>query len=220
MAIKKVYTADQYIERLLYIVYNLPTAYSNRVDGKTYYNCGYRGMQSYMWDCWNWPKTVGWEWTPGYNVGSFLYAPGTNGIEDWNGRQILDRCDDVSKDFKSVVPAEFLLTAAEDHAGTFIGKQIWNGYEFNVAECTPKIVRNGQLVMSAGCHLSYVDEKGNRFNHKGGVQVGSWAYHGKTPWVDFTNGQKALTYTVKQSGNKQVLDVDGKGQITVTTSIK
>ena len=217
MAISKVFTADEYVESLLYDVYNLPTTYSNRVDQttKTYYNCGYRGMQSYMFDCWNWPKTRAWGWTPGYNVGSFLYAPGTNGIDDWNGRQIMDRCGDVSKDFKTVLPGESLLTAAADHLGTFVGKQIWNGYEFNTAECTPKIVRNGQLVMSAGCHLSYTDEQGRRFNHKGGVQVGSWAQRGKTPWVDFTNGAQELTYTIKADKDTATINFNGTGTVTV-----
>lgn len=223
MAISKVFTADEYVESLLYDVYNLPTTYSNRVDQttKTYYNCGYRGMQSYMFDCWNWGKVKAWGWKPGYNVGSFLYAPGTNGVDDWNGRQIMDRCADVSTNFKPIVPAETLLTPAADHVGTFIGKHLWNGYEFNVAECTPKIVRDGKLVMSAGCHLSYVDEQGRRFNHKGGVQVGTWAKHGKTPWVDFSNKDVPLKYTIKQDGNKQTITVvEGKGTITITTTVK
>ncbi len=215
---KKLFTAEAYKQSLLYDIYNLKTNYSNKVDQntKTYYNCGYRGMTAYSMDCWNWHKIKWWGWVPGYNVGSFLYAPGTNGIGDWTGRQILDKCADVSKDFKKIVPVEWLLTAAEDHAGVWIGKQMWNGYEFNTAECTPKIVRNGQLVMSAGCHLSYTDEQGRRFNHKGGVQVGSWAYHGKLPWIDYSANE--LSYTVTTEGNKTYLDVDGKGRFEISTT--
>lgn len=223
MAYKIIFTADKYVEKLLNIIYNLKTTYSNTVDKttQTYYNCGYHGMSSYMFDCWNWHKVLWWGWTAGYNVGSFLFAPGTNGIGDWNGRQILDKCSGVSSDFKSLVPGEWLLTKAEDHAGVYIGKHTWNGYEYNVAECTPKITRNGNLIMSSGCHLSYVDEKGNRYNHKGGTQVLAWAYHGKLPWIDYTNGNAPLKYTIKTEGNKQTINVtEGKGTITVVTTIK
>lgn len=219
---KKLFTAEAYKQLLLDDIYNLSTNYSNKVDPQTkvYYNCGYHGMTSYSFDCWNWHKVRWWGWNPGFNVGSFLYAPGTNGIGDWTGRQILDKCSGVSSDFKSVAVGEWLLTKAEDHAGVYIGEHTWNGFIFNVAECTPKITRNGVQVMSAGCHLSYVDEKGNRYNHKGGTQIVAWAWHGKLPWIDYSNGVIPFKYTVKQDGNKQVLDVQGKGQITVTTSIK
>lgn len=221
--IKKSFTAEEYRDSLLYDVYNLKTQYSNYVDKKTgiYYNCGYHSMTAYLTDCWNWHKIKAWGWVPGYNVGSFLFAPGTNGVGDWNGREILDHCSDVSSDFSSVIDAEFLLTAAEDHAGCFVGERTWNGYVFNVAECTPKIVRNGQLVMSDGCHLSYVDAQGRRFNHKGGTQVGSWAKHGKLPWVDYT-GAKAepLTYTIKADKNTATIDFKGEGTVTITVKEK
>ena len=221
MAYRKLFTAEEYKQLLLYDIYNLSTNYSNTVDQKTktYYNCGYRGVTAYSFDCWNWHKTKWWGWVPGYNVGSFLYAPGTNNIGDWTGRQILDKCTGVSSDFKNVAVGEWLLTKAEDHAGVYIGEHAWNGFIFNVAECTPKIVRNGVTVMSAGCHLSYVDEKGIRYNHKGGTQVVSWAYHGKLPWIDYTNGVTPMTYTTKQDGNKTIINFNGKGTATVTTSV-
>lgn len=221
--IKKKFTAEQYRDSLLYDIYNLKTAYSNRVDQstKTFYNCGYRGMNAYYFDCWNWHKVKAWGWVPGYNVGSFLYAPGTNGVDDWNGRQILNHCENVSSDFKNTICSEFLLTAAEDHAGVFIDEEKWNGYIFNVAECTPKIVRNGVLVMSDGCHLSYVDEQGRRYNHKGGVQVGAWAKHGRLPWVDYNSGQK-FTYDIKKDAGKLIIDFSGTGsaEITLNATVK
>ena len=220
MAISKVYTAEAYRKKLLYIIYNLPTSYSNKVDQttKTYYNCGYRGMSAYLWDCWNWHKTLAWGWEEGYNVGSFLYAPNKNGVGDWNGKQILDKCSDVSTNFKKITEEEMLLTKAQDHMGVYIGKEMWNGYEFNVAECTPQIMRNGTVIMSGGCHLSYVDEQGRRFNHKGGTQVGSWYQHGKLPWIDYTNGEVPLTYTISEKDGKQILSVDGKGQFEISTT--
>ena len=222
MAFKILFTADEYKESLLYDIYNLKTAYSNTVDKttKTYYNCGYRGMSSYMFDCWNWHKVKAWGWVPGYNVGSFLFAPGTNGIGDWTGRQILDKCSGVSSDFKNVAVGEWLLTAAEDHAGVYIGKHLWNGYEFNVAECTPEIKRNGVVIMSGGCHLSYVDAQGRRYNHKGGTQVAAWAKHGKLPWIDYTNGVKPLTYTIKADKDTATINFNGEGITTITIKEK
>lgn len=218
MAIKIVDTAEGLKEWLLNIIFNVPSAYDNRHVGNVYYNCGYcyyevNGVKYVSWDCWNLFKTHAWGWTPGYNKGSFLYAPGKNGIEDWNGKQIMDRCSDVSTNFKSIVPGELLLTKAEDHMGGYIGEYVYAGKTYNVVECTPKT-----SVMTGGVVLSYVDTQGRRFNCKGGTQAGSWYYHGKAPWIDYTNG--ALTYTVKQSGNKQIVNVQGKGQLTIITTIK
>lgn len=210
MAFEYLFTAAQYRKKLLHIIYDLPTSYSNQVDKNTkvkvYYNCGYRGMNAYIWDCWNWHKTLAWGWTEGYNVGSFLFAPNKNGVGDWNGKQIYDVCSDKSTDFKKIADVEMLLTKAEDHMGVYIGKEIWNGYEFNVAECSPRVIRNGQQVMSAGCHLSYVDDQGRRFNHKGGVQVGSWYYHGKLPWIDY---REEKTARVEKSGTKTIITIEG-----------
>ena len=201
------FTAKQYRKKLLHIIYDLPTGYSNTVDKttKTYYNCGYRGATSYLWDCWNWHKTLAWGWEEGYNVGSFLFAPNKNGVGDWNGRQIYDRCSDKSTNFKKIFEEEMLLTKAEDHMGVYIGKEVWNNFEFNVAECTPRVVKNGVVLMTGGCLLSYVDEQGRRFNHKGGTQLGSWYYHGKLPWIDYTD--VSLAHTTK-SGDKTIITLD------------
>jgi hypothetical protein len=200
---KKLMTATDFINRLKHCIFNLNTSYNNQKG----YNCGYKHQGGYYtWDCWNWFKTIWWGWVPGYNTGSYLLAPGQNGIGDWNGRQILNNCYDVSTDFtKLSTPASYLLTKAEDHAGVFIGKTTYGGYEFNVAECTPQTD-----VMIGGCLLSYVDEQGRRFNHKGGQQAGAWHYHAKMPWIDYMEETPNLKFTVTDISNgKAVVSISG-----------
>ena len=202
-----IYTAEKYKERLLDIILNLKTGYSNYVDkkNKIFYNCGYYNGTYTTWDCWNWHKTLWWGWTSGFNKGSFLFAPNKNGIGDWNGREILDRCYDTSSDFKKVDEVEWLLTEKEDHAGVYIGETTYKGYIFNTAECTPQT-----NVMEGGCCLTYTDEQGRRFNHKGGAQAGAWKYHGKMPWIDYAQGEAGMKCTVQiLQGNKALVNIEG-----------
>lgn len=177
-------TKKEFKEKLLYCIFNMNTGYNNRyavnaAGQKIYYNCGYNWGNYTTWDCWNWPKTILWGWQPGWSVGSFLYAPGKNGVWDWNGHELIEWCKDVSEDFKNIPDLDMLITPKEDHVGIYIGDRTWNGYYFNVAECTPKTD-----YMIGGCLLSYVDEQGRRFNHKGGKQLGSWAKHGTIPILE------------------------------------
>lgn len=185
-------TKKEFIDKLLYCVYNLKTTYYNKLP----YNCGYNHGKYYSYDCWCWIKVILWGWVPGYNTGSYLHAPGQNGVGDWTGEEIMRWCENVSADFTSIPQADLLLTLARDHMGCYIGKHFWNGYEFNAVECTPQITNKttGALIMSSGCHLSYVDEKGNRFNHKGGQKVGVWAQHGTIPILEDDGREFDIVY--------------------------
>ena len=207
MAYKIIYTAKEFRKKLLHCIYDVKTGYNNKVDmtNRIFYNCGYNWGTYYSFDCWNWIKCLLWNWTEGFSKGSFLYAPNKNGVGDWNGKKILDQCSNVSKDWKTVSACEYLLTAAEDHAGIYIGEEVWNGYIFNVAECSPKTDYT-----VGGCHLSYVDEQGRRFNHRGGAQMGLWKWHGFLPWIDYAESDSELKCIITDvvNGNAKI-KIDG-----------
>lgn len=169
-------TKSEYRKLLLHIVYDLNTHYSNEYPK----NCGYRWADgSYSFDCWNLNKTIWWGWTDGFSMGSYLHAPGKNGIGDWTGSEIMKHCDEVSSDFKKIPELDGLYMPDNGgHYGTFIGLETWEGYSFNVVECTPQTD-----YFLGGVLLSYVDENGYRYNHKGGARAGKWTMHGTTSWI-------------------------------------
>lgn len=208
MSFKVVYTVKQFIDILLHIVFDCKTRYMNVLP----YNCGFRHQDgSYSFDCWNLIKTILWGWTDGFNVGSYCFAANKNGMGDWNGRQILNVCDGVSKSFKSVQAGKYLLTGMEDHAGVYIGSYTWQGYEFNTVECSPQTD-----VMIGGVMLTYTDEQGRRFNHKGGAQAGSWGYHGKLPWIDYTEQTPVLELKIaKEVNGESVVTISGKARAII-----
>ena len=75
------------------------------------------------------------------NKGGYWFNPGRYGLGDWNGRQILNACSDVSSNFYNLTPGEYLLTEKEDHAaiyvGDFTGTLGGKQGTWNVIECTP-----------------------------------------------------------------------------------
>lgn len=199
--IKVVYTVKKFIEILLHIVFDCKTRYMNVLP----YNCGFRHQDgSYSFDCWNLVKSIFWGWTDGFNVGSYCFAKDKNGMGDWNGKQILDKCSAVSKNFSNIGKGEYLLTGMEDHAGIYIGTYTWQGYEFNTIECSPQTD-----VMLGGVMLTYTDEKGRRYNHKGGTQAGSWAYHGKLPWIDYEDEVPVVEVKVENKEGKSIVTLSG-----------
>ena len=64
------------------------------------------------------------------------------------------------------------------HIGAFIGTNVINGKEYNVIECTAS--------WGGGILYSYVNAKGERYNHKGGSRNGKWSQHGlMDKWVKY-----------------------------------
>ena len=163
----------------------------------------YQGNGIYSADCWNLIKAYIWgKGVLPKNVGGYWFNPGRYGLGDWNGRQILDKCKDVSTSFSKVIPGEYLLTAAEDHAGIYVGDFTHEGHTYNVIECTP--------IWANGIQATYVDSTGKRYQTKGGAQAGAWQYHGKLPWVDYGVNEPAVPKKMKiveQSDNRIVIEL-------------
>lgn len=189
----KVFTANEFATGMKSLPFTIAgSEYNNTMPRNCLYCISYDsaiGKGIYSADCWNLIKS--YIWSRGVlpvRAGDYIYNPGLYGLGDWNGRQILDVCTDVSNNFthSKMQAGEYLLTQAEDHAGIYVGEftSNWNGqlYTWNVIEATP--------IWSDGIQATYVDEQGRRFNHKGGEQRGAWYYHGKLPYVDYTNSEK------------------------------
>lgn len=95
-------------------------------------------------------------------------------------KTLLDYCHDISNNFNNIKPGELLYM--NGHVGLYVGTvQPFNdGRVFNVAECCYSSFGGGGM-------LTYVDETGRRFNHKGGTQAGTWERHGQFYRVDYTS---------------------------------
>ena len=201
-AIEQVFTQKDFVEGLKALPFTLKgSLYKNSFPQNCLY---YQGNGIYSADCWNLIKAFIWgKGVLPKNVGGYWFNPGKYGLGDWNGRQILDKCDDISLDFSKKIPGEYLLTDVEDHAGIYVGdftgtlggaKGTWN-----VIECTP--------IWADGIQATYVDEKGRRLQYKGGPQAGAWQYHAKLPWVDYgVNGpQKRKKMVVKEQTDSKIV---------------
>lgn len=175
MEIKIVFDNKQFVDKLINIAENLRSKYQNTLP----YNCGYYHENGYYtWDCWNLIKSLVWGWEDERYVGYYCFEPNKNGMGDWNGRQILEACSEVSTDFTYVPMGAYLLNENGSHAGIYIGEHEYGGFIFNVVECTP--------AWMGGVQLSYVDTLGRRKQNKYATKLfGSWKYHGLLPWVEY-----------------------------------
>ena len=170
-------TKTEFTEFFKSLPFNIGSFYSNNFP----YNCMYnQGGNVWSADCWNMIKASIWDdLTLPEGVGSYSFSPGKYGLGDWTGAQILAACTDVSSDFTSITPGEFLLTAAEDHAAIYVGDVTDGVNQWNVVEATP--------IWANGIQFSWVDPDGTRRQNRGGAISVAWAKHGKLPWVDYTD---------------------------------
>ena len=161
--------------------------------------------------------------------GEYYYNPGKFGLGDLTCEQMIAACTDVTTDFTKLASDPELLfipkewTGNYPHVGAYVGDftRAVSGinYTWNTIESSPS--------WNGGIQCTYVDSKGGRYRCKGGEKSSvSWQKHGKmTKWIEYPAAtpvvtDKPLTYKVTYSGNKIILDVDGKGQIVITNTIK
>lgn len=202
--VQVVFTAKDYIEGLKALPWTIKSYYNNNFPQNLLYN---QGDGTFSGDCWN-SIVKAYLWGRGVlprNRGGYWFNPGRFGLGDWNGRQILDHCRDISVDFGKIAPAEYMLTKAEDHAGVYVGEFKHDGFTYNTIECTP--------IWANGIQATYTDEQGRRFQTKGGQQAGSWYYHAKMPWIDY--GDEQLTYDIKTEDNTMTINFNGKGTVKI-----
>lgn len=155
------------------------------------------------------------------NKGGYWYNPNRYGLGDLTCKQMIDNCEGVSTDFSKLKIGELLFikgsTDKNGHVGLYVGDHVVDGKTFNVVESSP--------IWYNGIQSTYVDSKGRRIRPKTGEQGGTWEKHGVMyKWLDYSDQaskELPLKYNVTYNGNKAIIDViEGKGQITVTTTIK
>ena len=113
---------------------------------------------------------------------------------------LITQCTDLSSDFAKLKINEPRLLYMSGHIGGYIGEECTiNGKVYNVIECTAS--------WGGGILYSYVDDKGTRYNCKGGSKNGTWTKHGlMTPWVKYTVEEKQSVKKSNEEIAKEVLD--------------
>lgn len=166
--------------KALELAYELPNFYDN-TPGK---NLGYHWPNGcYSYDCWNLDK-VALTGKLGTNPVGTNIAPTVTG--DVDGLTLLKRCTDRSKDFSKIhIPCTYLYIYTSPHSGSYVGEKEVDGHIVNVIECTTAFGKNG-------VQYTYVDEKGGRYNYKGGTKSKySWEEYGLlTPYIEYSDDQE------------------------------
>lgn len=161
----KVFTTKQFIDKLKWLVNDVPNVYHS---GK-----GWSELHNGKWwfDCVVSVKCILW----GFNADKSKKRGGTiycsNGVPDFTCNGALNYCSDVSTRFDNLVPGEYLCMKGTkyNHTGIYLG----NGQVF---ECTTGWG-------TRRCIISDIDRKGIR-SYKGKVNL-KWTYHGKLKWIDY-----------------------------------
>ena len=170
---------SHYID-MLKLAVELPNRYDNHYP----YNCMYHNPNG-VWsaDCWNWLLCVMSGWEPeNFPVGTHFSTKDYVTGKSVGGETLLKRCTERSRDFSKLrVLGTYLYIYTSPHAGTYIGEQEHNGHIVNVLECTS--------AWQGGMQYTYVDEKGGRYEYKGGRKNKySWEEYGLlTPYLDYSD---------------------------------
>lgn len=167
--------------KALELAFGLPNFYNN-TPGK---NLGYHWSDGrFSYDCWNLIK-VALTGKLGTNPVGTNIPPTVTG--DVDGRTLLNRCTERSRDFSKLrVPGTYLYIFSSPHAGTYVGEREIDGHIVNVIECT--------AAWKGGVQYSYVDEKGGRYNYKGGSKNKyGWEEYGLlTPYIEYSANQSVV----------------------------
>ena len=123
-----VFTSEEFCNKMKWLVNDVPNYYWS--ENGTWCNYNWN-LGKFMMDCVVSIKGVLWGFQANPNIphGGAVY--GSNGVADFTPDGGLNYCTDVSTDFSSLVPGEYLcmFETPEDHAGIYLG----NGKVF---ECT------------------------------------------------------------------------------------
>ena len=183
----KVFTSKQFIEKLKWLVNDVPNEY---YSGKLWLT--YDGStKKFRMDCVLSVKGILWGFSTNKSKprGGAVYC--SNGVADFSCNGALSYCTDVSTDFTHLTAGEYLCMKGTkyNHTGIYLGNN-------KVFECT-----TGWGTKK--CIISDIDSKGTR-SYKG-VKNLKWTYHGRLIYIDYSNepvpmGQVAI---LQQTMNKQ-----------------
>jgi len=165
----KVYTSEQFIAKLKWLVNDVPNKY---YSGKLWLDYD-KNDSKFRMDCVLSVKGILWGFKADKNKnrGGAIYE--SNDVKDFTCNGALDLCTDVSQDFTHLTAGEYLCMKGTkyNHTGIYIG----NGKVF---ECT-----TGWGTKK--CIISDINSKGER-SYKGSKSL-RWTYHGKLKYIDYTD---------------------------------
>lgn len=129
--------------------------------------------RGYLFDCVGLIKGILWGWTGDLSrtYGGAGYA--CNGVPDYDAKQMINHCLEVSTDFSGIVPGEAVWM--DGHIGVYVGDGV-------VVESTPRWqggVQRSTLANTAGKRM---------LSGTAGYRI--WTKHGKLPWVDYSVADK------------------------------
>jgi hypothetical protein len=191
----KVFTAQQFIDKLKWLVNDVPNVYYSGSNWSKLNSSG-----KWQFDCVLSVKSLLW----GFKGDKNLFRGGTvyksNGVADFSCNGALNYCTDVSTNFNNLVAGEYLCMkgTSHNHTGIYLG----NGkvFEDTTGWGTKKAI------------ISDIDKNGVR-SYKG-VKSLRWTYHGKLNYIDYSNEPKPINQVMiwQEAMNKQWncgLAVDG-----------
>lgn len=166
----KVFTSKEFIDKLKWLVADVPNYYHSENGTWCNYNWG---NNKFMMDCVVSIKGLLWGFKadPNKSHGGAIY--GSNGVRDFPANDGIKYCSDVSSDFNNLVAGEYLCMYGTQysHAGVYLG----NGKVF---ECTTGWGVNR-------CIISDIDSNGGRYYN--GVRNLKWTRHGKLEYIDYSD---------------------------------
>lgn len=174
----KVFTSKEFIEKLRWLVYDVPNVYHS--ENGTW--CTLHNGKVWM-DCVVSIKGLLWGFINDYSInnrGGAVYE--SNGVADFTTNGGLDHCTEVKSTFDNLVPGEYLCMAGTQysHAGIYLGGG-------DVFECTTSWGANK-------CIISKIDDYGNRYLN--GVKDVPWTRRGKLEYIDYNVQPEPLKYKV------------------------
>ena len=172
----KVFTRNEFIEKLKWLVNDVPNVYHS--ENGTW--CTKHNGKVWM-DCVVSIKGLLWNFKNDYSInnrGGAIY--GSNGVRDFTANGGIDYCTDVSSDFSKIQSGEYMCMAGTQysHAGVCITPATKDilGTAF---ECTPAWGTNK-------CIISQFDIYGNRY-YNGVKNVANWTKFGKLIYIDYSD---------------------------------
>lgn len=166
----KVFTSKQFIEKLKWLVNDVPNYYHSQNGTWCNYN---KENGKFMMDCVVSVKGILWGFKADKNKAKGGAVYGSNGVRDFTCNGALDLCTKVSQNFNNLVPGEYLCMKGTkyNHTGIYLG----NGKVF---ECTT-------AWNTRKCIISDISKDGTR-SYKG-VKCLKWTYHGLLNYIDYSD---------------------------------
>ena len=181
----KVFTNNEFIKKLNWLTNDVKNVYYSGSNWSKLNKNGY-----WQFDCVVSIKSILWGFSADKNKlrGGTIYK--SNGVADFTCNGGLNYCTKVSKDFKNIIPGEYLCMKGTkyNHSGIYLG----NGKVFE--DTTGWNVNK--------CVISDISSDGTRSLN--GKKLLKWTYHGLLNYIDYNDQQndianKSLDQLVKET---------------------